>query len=149
MEKLRFILLDCKGAVEGLVDTAAVELYDGACPKPESRLINLIWNDFVSFDLNVFRVQSGTSLTFKCKVAVFDDDADMPTACTSKSTRRGRQNEETGQSGEVSVTINIAADDEEDDETDTVTITDSGNTSGYTPSGNIIIWIFSIIVLAA
>lgn len=138
-------MLDCAGADKTGADE--IEFYDGACPKLETRFINLKWNNFVSFDLNVFRVGTGATLTFNCNVAVIKDEADMPPACNSKTTRQTRQNGETGETGQVSVTLNIAPDEKSNLNRATLDPTDTATAAEVTSSANIFICIIFIIVL--
>lgn len=98
--------MDCEAASGDNI----VLLYDGVCPNAASQLVNVQWNNFVSFDISVFRLQSATMLTFTCTVAVYPDANDMPTACIKE--RRERRELQTESINKVSVTLNIGDDDD-------------------------------------
>jgi len=128
----KFSLLDCKASA----GSSDIELYDGACPNAASQLVNIQWNDFVSFDISIFRFRSTTTLTFVCTVAVFPTEDDLPTECVTEG--RKRRQVETEPTNEVSVTLNIAPSNDEDDsliidEDDSLIIDDNDTTTDGAP----------------
>jgi len=109
--QFKFALRDCSAES----NNQNVPLYDKFCPNKDSALVNLVRLDSISYNLNVFRIGSATSLTFKCKVSLFPTDGDLPT-CPAPSEDRKRRDvavyerfsRSASNDGEVTFTIEIA-----------------------------------------
>lgn len=65
-----------------------IELFNGYCPKTETKIIGLNWLSYASFDLNVFRIENSNSLTFSCAVAVYPSEDSLPPPCDARRRRR-------------------------------------------------------------
>jgi len=68
----------------------------------------LSWNNFESFDLNVFRIGNSNTLTIVCTVAVFANSNDMPDECEVDRRRRNTPEDHSINAAELSFTIPIA-----------------------------------------
>ena len=91
-----FALSDCEARGEN----QTISLYDGTCPTSNARFLNVIWNDYESFDVSVFKIGTSHTIVFACTVRVFWDQYTLPSSCVStdsSSTRRRREQDEFGE----------------------------------------------------
>lgn len=76
------------------------------------------WVDHLSFDIRIFRVEDGNTLTFTCTAAMYIEEENMPESCNDAGViadegqrRRKRRNDENsdkeGTDEEKTVTISI------------------------------------------
>jgi len=104
-----FSLRDCKAAAF----FQEIDLYDVFCPNKESEVVELERQDSLSFNLNVFRINAATKLTFKCQVSLFPDEDSLPTCQSNNGRKRREINAITERSrrstnGEVAITIDLS-----------------------------------------
>jgi len=49
----------------------SITLYEGYCPSEQSDILNLKWNNYTSFEFNIFRINNAKQLTVVCVVDTF------------------------------------------------------------------------------
>jgi len=101
----RFALRDCTAYVKAGDDK--MPLYNEFCPTADTSIVGLVWNDFESFDIEVFRIRNADSLTFSCSVIIYPTEDDLPKSC--KNRRRRHVESESEESVELSRTIILSS----------------------------------------
>jgi len=87
--KFKFQLKGC--TAYAVVDNLRtdVPLYDGFCPDgTASSIVDLGFDNYEQFSLNVFRIKNTDTITFACKVVVYPKDSTDLTDCNTSGRRR-------------------------------------------------------------
>ena len=81
---------------------------NGYCPNPALKApIGLQYDDYESFDVNVFRIKNSKTLKFSCQIVTSPAGRSKRIDCNKDAGRRRRNAEDSIVSAEITTTINI------------------------------------------